>query len=281
MTLSAKVAAHSVPSEATTRRVFVGHPVRPLLAGCRAMPSLPPPIARSTPSFRTYACCLPRLPRSRRTSLLHGLCDDDTAWLRRTSIERYTAPLGVAVVMPQVGRSFYANMAHDGGDYWTFLSEELPTLAHSFFNISSRREDTFVAGLSMGGYGAMKWALRHPDRFAAAASMSGALDVAGLVSRNDPERARLWANVFGGRQVARTSDDLLWLLEQTDVSSLPALSVYCGTGDHVYGLNLTFRDAARRLGVPLTVDFGPGEHEWGYWDIKIQDFLATLPLGGG
>ena len=103
--------------------------------------------------------------------LLHGLSDDDTIWLRRTSIERYAAPLGLAVVMPQVHRSFYADQAY-GGRYWTFLSEELPELIGSLFRLSDRREDTFVAGLSMGGYGAFKWALRQPGRFAAAAYRS-------------------------------------------------------------------------------------------------------------
>ncbi|MFD0818010.1 alpha/beta hydrolase, partial [Micromonospora zhanjiangensis] len=108
--------------------------------------------------------------------LLHGLSDDDTIWLRRTSIERYVAPLGLAVVMPQVARSFYTDEAN-GNRYWTFLSEELPELCRSFFRLSDRREDTFVAGLSMGGYGALRWALRAPHRFAAAASLSGALDL--------------------------------------------------------------------------------------------------------
>ena len=70
--------------------------------------------------------------------LLHGLSDDDTTWLRRTSIERYVAPLGLAVVMPQVHRSFYTDQAH-GGRYWTFLSEELPALVGGFFRVSDRR----------------------------------------------------------------------------------------------------------------------------------------------
>src|SRR3954451_16849323 len=87
--------------------------------------------------------------------LLHGLSDDDTTWLRRTSIVRYVAPLGLAVVMPQVHPSFYTDQAH-GGRYWTFLSEELPAVVSSLFRITDRREDTFVAGLSMGGYGAFK-----------------------------------------------------------------------------------------------------------------------------
>lgn len=88
--------------------------------------------------------------------LLHGLSDDDTIWSRRTSIERYVAPLGLAVIMPNVHRGFYTDMAH-GYRYWTYISEEIPALAQSFFHISDRREDTFVAGLSMGGYGAHDW----------------------------------------------------------------------------------------------------------------------------
>ena len=106
--------------------------------------------------------------------LLHGLSDDHTIWMRRTSIERYAASLGIAVVMPAVHRSFYTDMAN-GYNYWTFVSEELPAIARSFFPLSDAREDNFVAGLSMGGYGAFKLALRCPDKFAAAASLSGAL----------------------------------------------------------------------------------------------------------
>jgi len=209
--------------------------------------------------------------------LLHGLSDDDTAWLRRTSIERYVSALGLAVVMPQVGRSFYID-SERGGDYWTFLSEELPEVARSFFHLSDRREDTFVAGLSMGGYGAMKWALRHPDRFAAAVSMSGAMDIAALVEARDPLRVRLWDTVFPDRSVP-ADDDLMDLLRRAKTPALPALSLYCGTEDHLYDHNVRFRDVAAELGVPLAVDFGPGEHEWGYWDMKIQDFLASLRIG--
>jgi S-formylglutathione hydrolase FrmB len=113
--------------------------------------------------------------------LLHGLSDDDTIWLRRTSIERYVAELGWAVVMPQVHRSFYSDEVY-GGRFWTFVSEELPEIVSRFFRVSTARADTFVAGLSMGGYGAMKLALRQPDRFAAAASLSGVLDLKAMVA---------------------------------------------------------------------------------------------------
>jgi putative tributyrin esterase len=210
--------------------------------------------------------------------LLHGLTDDDTAWTRYTSIERYAAERGLAIVMPQVHRSFYADEAH-GGRFFTFLSEELPTVVASFFRVSQRREDTFVAGLSMGGYGALKWALRAPERFAAAASLSGALDVAHRQSHdNRPHMTELMDRVFAGRPVEGTDDDLFHLLERADPAALPALYVACGTEDALYDDNQRFRDACRRLDVEVSVDFGPGEHEWGYWDTHIRKVLAWLPV---
>jgi S-formylglutathione hydrolase FrmB len=208
--------------------------------------------------------------------LLHGLSDDDTTWLRRTSIERYVAELGLAVVMPAAHRSFYCDEYY-GRPYWTFLSEELPRVAGGFFRLSDRREDTFVAGLSMGGYGAFKWALRRPDRFAAAASLSGALDVAArLYQPPRSEDPLMWDRILGGRPLADTPDDLFYLL--ATVEQPPPLYLCCGTDDVVYDDNVRFADACRQGGVPLETQLGPGAHEWAYWDAKIQDVLAWLPL---
>ncbi len=199
--------------------------------------------------------------------LLHGLSDDDTTWVRRTSIERYVAPLGLAVVMPQGGRSFYTDEAH-GNRYWTFLSEELPALAKSFFRLSDRREDTFVAGLSMGGYGALKWALRQPQRFAGAAALSAAVDVQ-RVRQHDPA---LWDNVFGDTDEG--DNDLFHILDLA--TDLPRLYLACGTEDPLYAGNVRFREAAARRGAEVSVDFVPGGHDWGYWDAAIQKVLAWL-----
>ena len=208
--------------------------------------------------------------------LLHGLTDDDTAWTRYTSIERYAAARGIAVVMPQVHRSFYADEA-SGSRFFTFLSEELPAVVSSFFRVSTRREDTFVAGLSMGGYGAFKWALREPGRFAAAASLSGALDVAGMDRHDDrPHIVELLGRVFG-RPVAGTDDDLLHLLAAGH-PDLPRLLLRCGTEDHLLAANQRFVAACREHDVDLDAEFGPGEHEWGYWDTQIQAVLDWLPL---
>jgi putative tributyrin esterase len=209
--------------------------------------------------------------------LLHGMSDDDTIWTRRTSIERYVAGLDLAVVMPQVHRSFYCDMEY-GMKFWTFLSEELPALARSFFPISSEREDNFVAGLSMGGYGALRWALRKPEAFAAAASLSGAVNRARKPA--DPARTRDYFLVFGDREVAGTEDDLFFLIDRLDKSKGPRPKIYqcCGTEDFLYEDNVLFRDACRRTGLDFTYSEETGIHEWGYWDRKIRDVLAWLPV---
>jgi putative tributyrin esterase len=208
--------------------------------------------------------------------LLHGLSDDATAWVRRTSIERYAAPLGLAVVMPQVDRSFYADQVH-GNRYRTFLVDELPSVVGEFFRVSPRREDTFVAGLSMGGYGALTWALTHPERFALAASLSGALDLERL--RQAGGRGTVLGDAFGDRPLRGTPDDPAWLLGRVAPGALPRLYVGCGTEDPLYADSVAFVDACAARGVPVHTGFGPGGHEWGYWDARIQDVLALLPLG--
>jgi S-formylglutathione hydrolase FrmB len=209
--------------------------------------------------------------------LLHGLTDDDTIWSRRTSIERYVAPLGLAVVMPQVHQSFYADEAH-GMPFWTFLTQELPELVHGFFRTSTRREDTFVAGLSMGGYGAMKWALREPERFAAAASLSGALGLSDQHGGDDPWFRAILDRAFGGVPIEGSTNDVRHLVRTADPAALPPLYVACGTDDFLYGESLAFIADARGAGVDITTSISAGEHEWDYWDRTIQDVLAWLPL---
>lgn len=211
--------------------------------------------------------------------LLHGMSDDHTTWVRRTSIERYVAPLGLAVVMPTVHRGFYTDMVH-GSRYWTFISEELPALARAFFPLAPTREATFVAGLSMGGYGAFKLALAHPDRYAAAASLSGVLDLSDhLTQVTDPERLAERQRLFGDvRQVAGGPNDLFALARQAVARGAPLPRLYqcCGTADALYANNVRARSFFQSLGLDLTYDEGPGAHDWGYWDQQIQRVLAWL-----
>ena len=215
--------------------------------------------------------------------LLHGLSDDHTIWLRRTSIERYVEERNLAVVMPAVDRSFYTDMVR-GNRYWTYVSEELPTLMRAWFPLSPRREDNFVAGLSMGGYGAFKLALSHPARYAAAASLSGALrryeeDL--TAPEQDPAWMAMLDNIFGDlHHFAGSVNDVYALASKVARQRMvqPALYACCGTEDFLIEDNRRFKAHAEQIALPLTYEEGPGEHEWGFWDRYIQRVLDWLPL---
>jgi len=213
--------------------------------------------------------------------LLHGLTDDHTAWTRWTSIERYASERGIAVVMPQVHRSFYANETY-GMRFWDFLDDELPETVQRFFKVSTDRADTFVAGLSMGGYGAFKWALRRPERFAAAASLSGALDLA-YIQKFDlrPHIRELVARVFPDRDVTDSAEDLMHLARTADPAALPRLMLRCGTEDALLEPNERFVAACVSAGVELDAGFGPGAHVWSYWDAQIPLVLDWMRPGAG
>ena len=212
--------------------------------------------------------------------LLHGLSDDHSAWTRRTAVERYVSGMNLAVVMPNVDRSYYADMA-SGLRYWTFVSQELPAVARRFFRLSDRREDNFAAGLSMGGYGALKLALNFPERYAAAASLSGAVDPAALGTRM-PERSAEWGWMFGDPpRIENTAADLFAKSRQLAEGEHRDMPLYlcCGTGDFLYQDNLRFRAHLRGLDLNLTYEEHPDEvHEWGYWDRQIRRVLDWLPL---
>jgi len=211
--------------------------------------------------------------------LLHGLSDDHTIWQRRTSIERYVEGLNLAVVMPAVQRSFYTDMV-TGQRYWTYISEEVPTVARHFFPLSEVRDENYVAGLSMGGYGAFKLALTYPDRYVAAASLSGALDVVRLAQAEQTAGQSELKHIFGeANALAGSPNDLFSLAAQIveKGSSRPSLYQWCGTEDFLHTDNVHFREHTESLGLAVTYEEGPGGHEWSRWDAQIQRILTWLP----
>lgn len=211
--------------------------------------------------------------------LLHGLSDDQSCWLRRTSIERYAEERGIAVVMPDADVSFYTDMKY-GKNYWTYVSEELPAICRDLFpRISQKREDTFAAGLSMGGYGAFKLGLRNPQRFAAVASLSGALDMVALVGRKEIQPPEFWNNIFGSpEELAGSDNDLFALARKIKSGDCPQLFACCGTSDFLYGDNQNALACFRAQGLPITYEEGEGVHNWIFWDRWIQRILQWLPV---
>jgi len=212
--------------------------------------------------------------------LLHGMSDDHTIWQRRTSIERYVANKNLAVIMPTTHLAWYSNTTY-GCKYMDFVAYELPEICRGFFRgMSEKREDNFVAGLSMGGYGAFKVALTAPERFCAAASLSGALDVS-TIHQRIPGRDMLFTGIFGAPETVKGSENDLFHLAETLKASgkpMPKLYQWCGTEDYLYAMNVASRDKLLGLGYDLTYTESEGNHGWQWWDREIQPVLDWLPL---
>ena len=204
--------------------------------------------------------------------LLHGLSDDNTCWMRRTSIERYATEHGIAVIMPGGDRSFYTNMVY-GDDFYTYISEEVPAIAREYLPLSEKREDNFIAGLSMGGYGALKIGMKNPDRYAACAGLSSVADVELFMNKHAPDCRRL---VFGDKRVPE-SEDLFFIAEELNKSKIkPRIFMGVGTEDFMYEENTRLRDKFKSLDFDFTYRESAGTHNWGFWDEYIRYVLQWM-----
>ncbi len=214
--------------------------------------------------------------------LLHGMGNDHTEWMRMTSIERYARDYRLAVIMPSTNLGWYTDMYY-GYDYFSFIAEELPEICNRFFpNISRAREDTFVAGLSMGGYGALKCALAKPARYSRAASLSGATDMALLQREAPDEEGRdYWESVFGPLEdFPGSGNDIHALAEKLAASGVekPEIYMWCGEQDDLKMCSDSTAALLGSLGYKVDYTTGEGTHEWKYWDEQIEKVLAWLPL---
>ena len=211
--------------------------------------------------------------------LLHGLSDDASAWQRYTSIETVAAGYGLVVVMPSAGRSLYVDQPN-GQMYFTYLVEELPRYLADVFGLEPRREDTFIAGNSMGGYGAVKAALLHPENYAAAASFSGVLSfgVFTLIPADDPRRAEFTLLLGDLEKLAGSEHDPMVWLERgaKDPSRLPRLFISTGRQEDIYPLSGMFHAACQKLGIQSDYFEEDGAHDWFLWDGQIRRFLAAV-----
>jgi len=204
--------------------------------------------------------------------LLHGLSDDHTIWMRRTSIERYVSGLPLIVVMPDGGRSFYVN-AVDGPAYETAMVDDLVNTIDRFFPTRAERGGRCLAGLSMGGYGAFRLALGNPTRYCSAVSHSGALGYGHWAPGGDPEWAHEARRILGP-DPAGGPNDLFALAGQVSPELLPALRFDCGTDDFLLDSNRAFHAHLETLGTPHTYAEYPGDHNWEYWDLHVQEAIS-------
>jgi S-formylglutathione hydrolase FrmB len=201
--------------------------------------------------------------------LLHGLSDDYTIWQRRTSIGRYVQMLPLIVVMPDGGRGFYTDAA-EGYAYETAIVQDLVNFIDKMFHTRTDRKGRAIGGLSMGGYGAIKLALKYPELFGSANGHSGAYGFGhGQWRQDQPEFQRIL-----GPQPDGGPNDVYALAEKfapaTNRAKMPALRIDCGTSDFLIDSNRDFHQHLVNLGVPHEYCEYPGAHDWSYWDKHVQ-----------
>ncbi len=200
--------------------------------------------------------------------LLHGLSDDETIWERRTGIERYATKYGIAVVMPFGGRSFYSDEKH-GGAYYTYIAKELPAIMEDMFRISQKPSDRYIGGNSMGGYGALKIALRECGRYAAAFALSPVTDIA-MEPFCDITR-----NIFGEEIPDDARLPYLADLHEHDEGK-PRLYLTTGKADFMYDDYLRFDAHMAKKDYDYTSVVTEGGHDWYLWDKTVGDALAWM-----
>ena len=211
--------------------------------------------------------------------LLHGLWGQCTDWVTGTRIQRWAEERDLAVVMPSGDNSFYVDRPASNNFYGEFLGRELVEMTRRMFPLSQRREDTFIAGLSMGGYGAMRNGLKYSDTFSAIAALSPALHI--FEGRRGAVEEEVFAEaIFGPMADAAGSDKNPRVLvdELAGNSDLPKIYMACGTQDDLLPASRLYRQILTQAGFDLTYFEGPGKHDWDFWDQQIKLVLDWLPL---
>lgn len=207
--------------------------------------------------------------------LFHGLQDNCSGWNRYTSVERYAREKNAALVIPEVQRSFYTDMAL-GVNYFSYVRQELPQVCQTMFGLSARRELNYVMGLSMGGYGALKCALTDPERYAACAAFSAVADLPDRVKNADTETGLEFQAIFGPDRVVPEDCDLFALLRQVDPGRAPRIKTYCGESDELFESNQRLAKALRAQGFSNTFEHWQGGHDWIFWDKAAERAIGAL-----
>lgn len=206
--------------------------------------------------------------------LLHGLDGDSSNWFERTTVEETAAGLGLAVVTPEGGTGWYTDSAEAPWER-ALLEEVLPDVERRF-PVAAERAGRAIAGLSMGGYGALKIAWRHPDRFALAASISGLVAAPTHNARPDASAWRLLretiARTFAEAETAR-ANDLFLLLREPTLAERPFLYVDCGLDDPFLAQNRELAALLVVLKIPHEFRQRPGRHDWDYWGGQVDEVL--------
>ena len=218
--------------------------------------------------------------------LLHGIFGNYTDWVNGTRIQTWAEANDLAVIMPSGENRFYLDDEKSGELYGEFIGKELVEFTRKLFPLSDKREDTFIAGLSMGGYGAIRNGLKYAENFGCVIGLSAALvhDTWKDADNSAPIftfRRNYYEAIFGEYDKVKGSDKdpkALLLKLKEEGRPVPKMYLCCGTEDGLVTANRDFRDFLNENGVDLTYVEGPGKHDWVFWDTYIKKVLDWLPL---
>ncbi|MGM9604995.1 MAG: alpha/beta hydrolase [Faecousia sp.] len=217
--------------------------------------------------------------------LLHGVFGSYVDWVSGTRIQRYAEAHDLAVVMPSGENAFYVDQPAGHNYYGAFIGQELVELTRRMFPLSRKREDTFIGGLSMGGYGAMRNGLKYSDTFGCITAFSGAWDIDQIAARAEDTGSMLTSRsyaeaCFGDLDRLPGSDMDPWFLaRQLKESGKPFPKIYiaCGESDGLLPINDRLAAYLKELGAEVTYEVGPGAHEWDFWDTYVKRAIEWLP----
>ena len=216
--------------------------------------------------------------------LLHGLTGTDTDWLFGGVAQEMAIQYNLAVFMPTAGNFFYLDRGYRGGNWGTFVGEEFPDYVQKVFGFCAKREDTFIGGLSMGGFGAMRNGLKYAETFGRIVCLSGALHILDPDCDNLANEQLVFGDVDAARQTDANPEVCLKQLQDRIAAgeklSIPTTYIACGMDDGLLGVNRKYRDLLTAAGADVTYEEEPGfAHEWDFWDRQIEKVVkGWLPL---
>ncbi len=211
--------------------------------------------------------------------LLHGLLGSQYDWISGTRIERWAMAKNLAVVMPAGENGFYIDQKETGRNYGEFIGEELVAMTRKMFPLSKNREDTFIGGLSMGGYGAMRNGLKYSDTFSHIISLSGALQLFEDEKETGVGTIASELSNFGDYQEALRSDrNPKNMIFDKKFTHKPKVFMAVGSEDTLLLANRIYQRYLKENGFSLTYYESKGNHDWDFWDHYIKIALDWLPL---
>ena len=208
--------------------------------------------------------------------LLHGWNGDYKNWITLTNLIAYSERYPMMIVMPDAENSWYVNSAADR-NFADYIIEDLISEIDSRYRTITAPHRRAIAGLSMGGYGAMRFALKHPNVFAVAGSISGAFSGPSGIEQVMPEVSESVDIAFGpGNSSLRNDNDLAQLLKKAEPSALPYLFLTCGSQDPLLSCNRSFVSALSSMQLPYEYHESPGAHTWEFWDSSLPRLLEAV-----